>query len=110
MTNANKLGPPESNSTAELPSAETESPIIADMRARIERLKAQVARLQEPFAEQYEILKNAALDSGVPRQTLSRWVRYKLVKHKYDAHGQLWIDVKDAIRQRFALAPAGGPK
>ena len=34
------------------------------------------------------------------------WVRLGLVKHRYDEHGVLWIDVRDAIRQRFYLAPA----
>ena len=88
----------------------TESPVITEMRATIERLEAQVARLTEPFAEKYEVLKNAVTDSGVPRQTLMRWVSAipPLVRHYRDANGTLQIDVIDAKRQRFALAPSTG--
>jgi hypothetical protein len=78
------------------------------MKARVERLEAEVARLKAPFAEDFQIPKNAAKDSGVPRQTLERWAREGKIRFKYDDHGQLWIDVIDAIRQRFALAPAMG--
>jgi hypothetical protein len=92
--------------------AHTPGPPIVElalvMKARIERLEAEVARLKEPFAEDFQIPKNAAKDSGVPRQTLERWVGEGKIRFKYDDHGQLWIDVIDAIRQRFALAPAMG--
>jgi hypothetical protein len=94
-----------------VPVVVTESALVTDLREIIERQKAEVARLKEPLAEDFQILKNAAKDSGVPRQTLMNWVNAKpvpLVKHKYDEHGTLWIDVKDAIRQRFALAPSMG--
>jgi hypothetical protein len=116
MTKPNKMEPPGApHASVELPpddlaAPETESPLVTDLRARIERLTAQVARLEEPDAEKFERLKNAELDSGVPRQTLTRWAKRGLVKHYYDEHGMLWICVKDAIRKRFALAPAGGPK
>jgi hypothetical protein len=82
--------------------------VMADLLEKNERLKAQVARLMAPSAEDFQIPKNAAKDSGVPRQTLERWVREGKIRFKYDDHGQLWIDVIDAIRQRFALAPAMG--
>jgi hypothetical protein len=68
-------------------------------------LTAEVARIKEPLAEDYHPLKRAAGLSGVPRTTLSpRWVSKGLVKHYYDEHGDLWIDVIDARRQRFLLA------
>jgi hypothetical protein len=89
----------------------TEPALVIEMRETIERLKAKVARYEDPLAERFEILKNAAIDSGVKRQTLMNWVNAKpisLVKHKYDEHGTLWICVIDARRQRFAFAPSMG--
>ncbi len=89
----------------------TELALIIDLRETIERLEAENARLKEPLGEDFQILKNAAKDSGVPRQTLMNWMNAKpvsLVKHKYDEHGTLWICVIDAKRQRFALAPSMG--
>jgi hypothetical protein len=59
------------------------------MKARIERLEAEVARLKAPFAEDFQIPKNAAEDSGVPRQTLERWVGEGKIRFKHDDHGQL---------------------
>jgi hypothetical protein len=109
-----------SSATVELPPDEmpslamlidTEPAIVIEQRARIERLEAEVARLKDPLGEDFQILKNAEKDSGVPRQTLMNWVNAKpvpLVKHEYDEHGTLWICVIDAKRQRFALAPSVG--
>jgi hypothetical protein len=86
----------------------TESALVIDLRETIERLEAENGRLKDPLDEDFQILKNAATDSGVPRQTLMRWVEAGLVKHKYDERGTLWICVIDAKRQRFALAPSMG--
>ena len=86
----------------------TEHALIVEMKASIARLTAEVARLKEPFAEDFQLPKNAAKDSGVPRQTLEKWVELGKVKHFYDDHGQLWICVIDAIRQRYGLPPGSG--
>lgn len=88
-----------------------ESPLIAEQAARIEvltaanaRLEADNARLRDPLAENYQVVKQAAFLSGVPRQTLENWAELGKVKHEW-RDGRLWIDVIDAIRQRFLLAP-----
>ena len=97
--------------TAELPPddpATAQKARIEELTAIVARQNAELARFKHPLAEDFQIPKNAAKDSGVPRQTLEKWVELGKVKHKYDDHGQLWIDVIDARRQRFALAPGSG--
>jgi hypothetical protein len=90
----------------------TESALVAEMRETIERLEAKVARYEAPLAQRFEILKNAVIDSGVPRQTLMNWVRDGLVSHYYDGpdedHLTLYIDVIHAQALRFAFAPTMG--
>jgi hypothetical protein len=76
----------------------------AKLRATNARLRAALARYEAPLAERYERLKNAATDTGVSRQTLMRWAKAGLVKHRFSA-GNIEIDVIDAVRERFDLAP-----
>jgi hypothetical protein len=71
------------------PPVVTESATIAGMQEIIDRQAAELARLRDPSAEQYERLKQAVFHSGVARQTLERWVRAGLVKHYRDAQGNL---------------------
>ncbi|SHG80893.1 hypothetical protein [Bradyrhizobium erythrophlei] len=111
LTSAPVEFPPDTSPDLSVPVV-TESVIIAEMRETIERLKAKVARYEDPLAERFERLKNAVLDSGVARQTLMNWVRDKLVNHYYDGpdedHLTLWIDVIHARALRFAFAPTMG--
>jgi hypothetical protein len=80
---------------------------IGRLEEQAARDKAKIARYEDSLAERFEVPKNAETDTGIPRQTLKRWAAANppLIKHKYDDNGQLWIDVIDAKRQRFFLAP-----
>ena len=78
---------------------------IKEMSATIARLEADNARHTDPLAESFKVPKMAASLSDVPRQTLEYWAEHDMVRHYHDAHGQLWIDVVDARRQRYLLAP-----
>ena len=102
------------NDIADLTDAAAEPALITEMRSRIKDQTATIARLEadnarhtEPLAENFQVPKVAAYMVGKPRQTLEYWVAHGKVKHFYDAHGQLWIDVVDGRRQRFLLAPGG---
>jgi hypothetical protein len=77
---------------------------IEQMRERAERAEAEVAYLKEPGAEHFETMREAAIQSGVSRSTLERWVKAGLVHHYRDPQGVLWIDVNDAILKRFKFA------
>jgi hypothetical protein len=84
---------------------------FADAQATILMLKAKVAFLLEGNqAANYQLLKNAVTDTGIPRETLRRWceVNPPKVACYRDEWGELWVDVTDGRRVRFELARVGG--
>jgi hypothetical protein len=77
---------------------------VADLRRTVTMLEARLAAFEgKAQPADYQLLKNAAKDSGVPKTTLRRWCLAGLVACHEDKLG-MWVDVTDARRVRFEQA------
>jgi hypothetical protein len=103
---ADRINQPAAVEPSDVPS------LVAYLRETVDALKSRLA-VYEEVAVNYQLFKNAVIDSGVPRETLRRWTlttpaKPPLVACYRDDHDQLWVDVIDARRVRFEQARVGG--
>jgi hypothetical protein len=80
---------------------------VAELRKALAIANARLSAFDgQPQPANYQLFKNAAVDSGVAKTTLRRRCEAGLVACYQDEAG-LWVDVTDASRVRFEQARTG---